>query len=108
MNFDLINDGLQALAATSDFMFVDLLNRHFRLGWQINESTYVFVAWTSEINNSKRSLAQKVLQLVKGMNTCPNYITIESLLPSNKVIFFYRLKMNSIFTIFFWNLKGII
>ena len=108
MNFDLINDGLQALAAAPDFMFVDLLYRHFCLRGQIYESTDVVVARPSEINDSKRPLAEKVLQLVKGVDACPNYITVESLLPSYKVFFLDRRKMNCIFTIFFRNLESII
>jgi hypothetical protein len=101
VNFDLIDDCLKALAATPYFMFVDLFYRYFCLGWQIYESPNVVVAGTSEINDSKRALAEKVFQLVKGVDTCSNYITVECLLPSYKVFFFYRRKMNCIFTIFF-------
>ncbi len=101
MNSYLIDHSLKTLPATANFLFINLFNGNLSVRTEVPQSADSIVAWTREIYDSKRSLSQKVLKLVVGVNTCSHNITIEGLLPLVVVLLLCGGKLNSSFALIF-------
>jgi len=107
VNSYLIDHSLKTLSTAANFLFINLFNGDFCVGSEVTQSANGIVAWTCEIYYSKRSLSQKVLKLVVGVNTCSHNITIKGLLPLVVILLLSSSKLNSSFTFIFWYLEAI-